>query len=198
MTQARAPKPTSEEIVMRTRYEGALPFPAYLETVVKNKELWTGVWERARVPGTVLARARSHRGPWHLLALSEDWCGDAANILPVVARLSEAVEHIGFRVLSRDENSDLMDRHLTNGTSRSIPVVILLDADFRERGWWGPRPSALQRWVMEVGIAMDPKSRYAETRRFYARDKGKAILAEIMGLIEEATASTTTTSVTTQ
>ena len=168
---------------MHKRYESALPFPSYLETVRKNEELWRGVYERVRLPAGTLAEARALPGTWRLLALSEDWCGDAVNILPVVARFAEALDRVSLRVLPRDENLDIMDAHLTNGTSRSIPVVILLDEDYRERGWWGPRPGVLQKWVMEEGMKMEPGPRYAQTRSFYARDKGKAILAEVLDLI---------------
>ncbi len=171
---------------MRNRFKSALPFPDYLETVRKNESLWRGVYQRARVPDAVVAEARALPGTWHLLALSEDWCGDAVNILPVVARFAEALPNVELRVLPRDENLDIMDAHLTNGSSRSIPVVILYDGDFRERAWWGPRPSGLQKWVMEEGMEMEPGPRYAETRRFYARDKGKAILAEALELIRSA------------
>ena len=172
---------------MRERFQSALPFPAYLETVRKNEELWRGVHQRVRLPDDVVAEARAVPGTWHLLALSEDWCGDAVNILPVVARFAEALDRVELRVLPRDENLDLMDAHLTNGKSRSIPVVILLDEDYRERGWWGPRPTVLQKWVMEEGMKMEPTPRYAETRRFYARDKGKAIVAEVLDLIRSGT-----------
>ena len=65
-------------------------------------------------------------------------------------------------------------------------MVILLDEDYRERGWWGPRPTGLQKWVMEEGMKMDPGPRYARVRRFYARDKGKAILAEVLHLLRSA------------
>lgn len=75
---------------MRTRYEEAGTFPEYLESVEKNRDLWHTVYERARVPDDVLEEARRIPGPFHLLALSEDWCGDAVNTLPVVARLAEA------------------------------------------------------------------------------------------------------------
>ena len=52
-----------------------------------------------------------------------------------------------LRVLRRDEYPEVMDRYLTNG-SRSIPIVIALDEEFRELGHWGPRPRELQAWVM--------------------------------------------------
>ena len=171
---------------MRNRFESALPFPDYLETVRKHEALWRGVHERVRLPDAIVQAARKLPGTWHLLALSEDWCGDAVNILPVVARLADALPNVELRVLLRDENLDIMDAHLTNGRSRSIPVIILYDEKFRERGWWGPRPTRLQKWVMEEGMKMEPGPRYAETRRFYARDMGKAILAEVLDLIRSA------------
>ena len=58
--------------------------------------------------------------------------------MPVVACLARDAHNLDLRVLARDENLDIMDTHLTNGRSRSIPVVILLDEDFVEKGWWGP------------------------------------------------------------
>lgn len=171
---------------MRNRYESALPFPAYLETVRQNEELWRAINDRVRLPDAVVDEARDLPGTWHLLALSEDWCGDAINILPVLARLTEALDRMDLRVLTRDDNLDIMDAHLTNGTSRSIPVVILLDEEYEERGWWGPRPSELQKWVMEEGMKMEPGPRYAQVRRFYARDKGKTILKEVLDMIRSA------------
>ena len=171
---------------MRDRFASALTFPAYLETVRKNEELWRGVHARVRLPDGVAEAGRAIPGTWHLLALSEDWCGDAVNILPVVSRFADELPNVELRVLTRDDNLDIMDAHLTGGRSRSIPVVILYDADFRERAWWGPRPSQLQKWVMEEGMKMEPGPRYAETRRFYARDKGRAILAEILEMLSAA------------
>ncbi len=122
-------------------------------------------------------------GAWHLLVLSEDWCGDAVNTVPIVARLAELAPNTDLRVLARDENLDLMDAHLT-GTSRSIPVVIVLDEEFNERGWWGPRPAALQQWVLGPGRALEKDVRYREIRSWYARDKGVSTLRELVELME--------------
>lgn len=171
---------------MRERFESALSFSRYLETVRRNEDLWRGIHDRVRLPDGIVEEVRALPGTWRLLALSEDWCGDAANILPVISRLADRLPNVELRVLPRDENPDIMDAHLTNGTSRSIPIVMLLDEDCRERAWWGPRPGKLQKWVMEEGIKMDPGPRYARVRRFYARDKGKAILSELVGLMRSA------------
>lgn len=169
----------------RGRFEAALTFERYLEDLESNEELWPAVYRRASVDEADVERARGLGDGWKLLALSEDWCGDAVNTLPVVARLAEAAGW-DFRVLYRDENEDLMDAHLTNGRSRSIPVVIVYDADFREMGWWGPRPSELQTWVMEEGMALSSPERYKVVRRWYARDRGRTTVKEILDVVQAA------------
>ncbi len=106
------------------------------------------------------------------------------NIVPIVAKLCESVSNMDMRILARDENLDIMDAHLT-GTSRSIPVVILLNKKYEECGWWGPRPSPLQKWVIEKGMALPKDERYREVRTFYARDHGLTTMNEIVGMLEQ-------------
>ncbi len=171
---------------IRERYLAAADFPSYLESVEKNRELWHGVYERASISPEILEEARAIPGTWHLLALSEDWCGDAVNLLPVLTRLAEEVPGLDLRILSRDQNPDLMDAHLTGGTSRSIPVVLLLDDDFVERGWWGPRPRPLQGWVLNQGRSMPSAERYKRVRRYYAKDRGRTMLRELLDLMDPA------------
>lgn len=169
---------------LKDRFLAAPTFQEYLDGVEKNRELWHGIADRVRIPEAVLEEVRGLLpGKWHLLALSEDWCGDAVNLLPVLAGLADEVDSLELRVLSRDENLDLMDRYLTNGRSRSIPIVILLDEDFVEQGWWGPRPEPIQTWVMEEGLAIESEERYKEIRRWYARDKGATMLRELLDLM---------------
>lgn len=171
--------------MLRDRYLGAPEFETMLASAEQNAELWAAVWRRAVVPDEFVRRVAALGGAWHLLVLSEDWCGDAVNTVPVVARLAELSPNVDLRVLARDENPDLMDSHLT-GTSRSIPVVIALDETFVERGWWGPRPAPLQEWALGPGRAMEKSARYREIRSWYARDRGVTTLTEVVGLLEES------------
>ena len=156
-----------------------------LGAVRKNADLWAAVWRRAEVADDYVRRAVEVGGEWHLLVLSEDWCGDAVNTVPVMAKLADLAPNVDLRLLPRDENLDLMDAHLTDG-ARSIPCVIALDADFRERGWWGPRPTVLQHWVLGDGQELEGKDRYRETRMWYARDRGRTTLEELVSLLERA------------
>ena len=167
------------------RFLAAPTFSEYLEGVVKNRELWHGVYDRVRLPEDLVEQARSVPGDWHIVALTEDWCGDAVNTLPVVARLAEEAGW-DMRAFGRDENPDLMDAHLTNGRSRSIPVVIVYDENFREVGWWGPRPSEIQAWVMDEGLSMTSPERYKVVRRWYARDRGRSTLEELLAVLDRA------------
>jgi hypothetical protein len=178
---------------MRDRFEAGLSFVDYLARAHEHAELWRAVYARAKVTDAAVARAVALEGPWRLLALSEDWCGDAVNTLPVLARLSERAPNIELRTLSRDANLDLMDAHLSgiNGTSRSIPVVMILDADYDERAWWGSRPRELQTWVdAPESQALAKPDRYKEVRRWYARDHGVTAVDEILTLIERARVTT--------
>jgi hypothetical protein len=177
----------TETLTMRDRYLGAMEFEEMLAAVEKHADLWQSVWRRAVVSEEIVRRVAALGGAWHLLVLSEDWCGDAVNTVPIVARLADLAPNTDLRVLARDTNLDLMDTHLTD-VSRSIPVVILLDEEFNEHGWWGPRPRPLQEWVLGPGTAIDKDARYREVRSWYARDKGRTTLEELVALMERVSA----------
>lgn len=173
---------------MRSRFEGAETFADFLAGVEENREFWHSMARRATAPQEYLDRVGRLEGKWNLLVLLEDWCGDAINTVPLVATLAEAAPNLELRVLGRDENPDLMDSHLTNG-SRSIPVVIIYDEEFQEVGWWGPRPKPLQEWVLGKGLQLPPEERYAEVRRWYVRDHGQTTLEEFVTILEESLVS---------
>lgn len=171
-------------------WEAGARWDEYLNHSVKeNAELWQGIYRTARVPPEILEQLHTLGDPWRLLVLSEDWCGDASNTVPVVARLAEAAPGVSMRVLQRDQVPLLMDRYLTDG-SRSIPIVILLDSDWEAVGHWGPRPAELQRWVSaekREGVR-PPEEIYKDVRKWYARDRGKSTLSEILTVMADAKA----------
>lgn len=170
---------------LKERFLSGETFTEFLAKPKKYKDLWDALYKRAVVPEPILARAKTLHHPWHLLILSEEWCGDSINTLPLVVRLTEAMPGVDIRILERDKNLDLIDAHLT-GTSRSIPVIMLLDGDYVERGWWGPRPRPLQEWVIREGLSLPKDERYKEVRTWYARDHGVRSLTELLDMMEDA------------
>jgi hypothetical protein len=169
----------------RAAYRSGQSLSEFLGTATANESLWAALSARARVPEEMSARAGNMPGTWYLLVLLEDWCGDAVNTIPVMARLAGDTSNIHMRVLRRDDHPALMNEHLTAG-KRAIPVVMVLDNAFREVGWWGPRPRELQDWAMSVGAALAKSDRYRGLRRWYAVDRGRQVLEEILQIICEA------------
>ncbi|GAC1515697.1 MAG: thioredoxin family protein [Gemmatimonadaceae bacterium] len=171
---------------LTSRYASAPTFDQFLRDVEANAELWRALAKRAHVPLDVVARVEALGGRWHFLVLVEDWCGDAINSLPVVAKLAALAHNLELRVVARDKNLDLMVGHLSPTGAAAIPVVILLDDSYVERGWWGSRPAELQRWVHTVGLTMSKEDRYRKVRRWYVQDRGAATLREFVDLLEGA------------
>lgn len=163
-------------------FQQGTTFSSFLDHADANVDLWHAVTRRVHVDEAALARIEAIEGSWRLLVLADDWCGDAVNTVPVIAALASAAPNLDLRVVGREDVPEIMDRHLT-GRSRSIPVAVLLDEEGNERGWWGPRPRPLQEWFEAHGRALDPTERYAELRRWYARDHGATTCGEIAEMI---------------
>ncbi|MDQ7040403.1 MAG: thioredoxin family protein [Rhodothermus sp.] len=77
------------------------------------------------------------------MVLTEDWCGDSAYSLPIIAEASRRNALIQLRILRRDENLDIMDLYLTRG-ARSIPKLVAFAEEGTELFTWGPRPAEAQ------------------------------------------------------
>jgi hypothetical protein len=160
-------------------WQKAISYHDFLETSGSHRGLWEGLYRLARIPEW--ARLAGEEKRRNLLVLVEDWCGDASNTVPVLARWADETDAAELRILRRDENPEVMDRYLTNG-ARSIPIVIVLDENLTEVGHWGPRPNELQQWVME-NRAMIPKAElYPQVRKWYARDRGETTLRDILSI----------------
>ena len=162
----------------RTLWGDALTYEAFLATSTKHKGLWEGIYGIARLPiwATSALPAGVER---KLLVIAEDWCGDASSTVPVLAKLADTVPGLELRVILRDQHPEVMDLYLTNG-SRSIPIVIALDEQFRELGHWGPRPRELQAWVMANRLTVPKAELYPQVRKWYARDHGETTLREVL------------------
>ena len=124
--------------------------------------------------------------PQTWLVLTEAWCGDAAQNIPILARLAALNPNIKLRMLYRDEHLELMDAYLTNG-GRSIPkMIVLRDSDHTVLGTWGPRPAAAQA-IMDAW-KQDPRGRTKEdviqdVVAWYVQDKGQSLQRELLQLL---------------
>lgn len=130
-------------------------------------------------------KSLKHRVYW--LVLTEHWCGDASQSLPVLNRLAQLSEgKIEMKLVYRDQEDELMKAYLTNGT-RSIPKLIQLDAHLNVTGIWGPRPDPAQKLVKELKANPATASTYAnDLHLWYAKDKQQHLEKEIAQLLFRA------------
>lgn len=172
---------TGDPLDFAALWAGATPWREYLRPEMDQAALWRGVYEHVVIPGWALEGFLASPVR-RVLVLVADWCGDAANSVPVLARLAELVPGMELRLLERDANPEVMQRYVTNGT-KSIPIAIALDTEFRELGHWGPRPAVLQEWVLANRKMIPTPQRYASARRWYARDRGASTLRELLAAV---------------
>lgn len=120
------------------------------------------------------------------LVLTESWCGDAAQNVPVLEKLAEMNPLIDLRLVLRDDNDELMQKYLTNG-GKSIPKLIAVSADLeKELFTWGPRPAAAQ---VEVKRLLEENGGFNEKVKegiqiWYNHDKGISMQHELMELLK--------------
>ncbi|MEZ7875682.1 MAG: thioredoxin family protein [Polaribacter sp.] len=127
--------------------------------------------------------------PQTWLVLTEGWCGDAAQNLPILNKIASDTANIDLKIVLRDENLDLMDLFLTNG-GRSIPKLIALDKDNNVLDFWGPRPTIATKMVAdykEKNGALDPQFKQ-DLQVWYNKDKGKSVQADFVNLVAKLSA----------
>lgn len=122
---------------------------------------------------------------YNLLVISEGWCGDAAQIVPLFQKMTEiAPEKFDLRFIFRDEHLSVMDQFLTNGT-RSIPVLLLLDGTGELILKWGPRPGILQQLLNVWRIETPEHDIWSEKLHlWYGRDRTHTTQLELTALLE--------------
>ena len=121
------------------------------------------------------------------LVITESWCGDAAQTLPILNKLAEASENIELRIILRDEHPEVMDEFLTNGT-RSIPKLIILNSELDVMASWGPRTAAATKLVIDYKEKFGKIDAEFKTQlqMWYNKDKGASIIKELAEVVRKA------------
>ncbi|MBK6410927.1 MAG: thioredoxin family protein [Flavobacteriales bacterium] len=131
------------------------------------------------------ALAQAREMTW--LLITEPWCGDSSQVMPVLVLIADAAPNIRMRVVLRDQHLELMDRYLTHG-GRSVPKLIAIDPHGKELFTWGPRPKTAQDMVwankdLPEAQQLPKEEIYAKVHGWYAVDKGVSIQQEILALL---------------
>ena len=132
-----------------------------------------------------ITKLHNFRKEYIWLVIAEGWCGDAAQILPILNKMALESNKIDLKIVFRDENEELMCHFLTH-KKKSIPKLIIID---KETGnvlsHWGPRPEGalnlIQKYKEKFGT-IDETAK-AELQLWYLHDKGLTAQNEIMTIM---------------
>jgi hypothetical protein len=151
---------------------------------------------KTSVPGPVMqAAVKNLPFAMRWVAITELWCGDAAQNLPYIAKLASLSQKITFELVLRDVNLDYMDQFLTNG-ARSIPKIVMYHAENNNPiATWGPRPALVQAKVMDYKNMTGEKPAFedfsTEIHQWYTSNKNAALELELLAIFRQISARET-------
>jgi hypothetical protein len=174
-----------DDALARDKTTGDNHSPDMLSYTRMNVQRMNRLDKQVQIDPALAALVQGIKKPLLWLVLTEAWCGDAAQNLPLLQQLALQQPHIELGLLLRDEHLPLMDAFLTNG-GRSIPKLIIVDPENGALlGSWGPRPQAAQVLYMDLKAQGLP---YLEAstalHKWYAQDKTASMQAELLALLQ--------------
>lgn len=156
-----------------------LPYATLNETRLKRLDKTTQIGEQS------VLKMQELKKSYIWLVITESWCGDAAQCLPILNKLAELSDLIDMRLVFRDQNLELMDLFLTNG-GRAIPKLLVLDPETKEvLNHWGPRPAGAVAYVENYKAthgALDEAGKEG-LFKWYNENKGEQIEEEVVAMM---------------
>jgi len=162
---------------------------SYLEYTRMNMRRMDRLQKTPALQGETISIMKGIESPMLWLTITEGWCGDAAQIIPIQERMAAESPNVLTRYILRGENHEIMDRFLTDG-GRAIPITIVIDAQTGSLlGHWGPRPKAAQDILHQWKAAGDqPYSVFSEqVHTWYAKNKTVDIQKEFSSKLKALT-----------
>ncbi|MCV9929317.1 thioredoxin family protein [Flavobacterium sp. LS1R49] len=141
-----------------------------------------------KITEETISKLQNIREDYIWLVISEGWCGDAAQLLPIIYKMAtESKDKIELKIVLRDENPDLMNLFLTNG-GKAIPKLIIIHKEKLEViADWGPRPKGatdlVNNYKKEFG-AFDETIK-TNLQLWYLHDKGVSTQDEIIEIMKK-------------
>ncbi|WP_374165586.1 thioredoxin family protein [Arcticibacter sp. MXS-1] len=143
-----------------------------------NRWLKTGILTESI--GSTVAAIQS---PQQWIVITEPWCGDAAHIVPFLEKIAALNPLIQVDYELRDAEPFRINQYLTNGT-KSIPRLIIRNAQGEDLAVWGPRPAKCQEVYQKLtSEKADFETVKNELQKWYNKDKGVEIQREIEELL---------------
>lgn len=138
-----------------------------------------------KIDENITEKVKAVTTPITWIVLTESWCGDAGQTIPVINKIAELNPNIDLKLLLRDDNDELMNAFLTNG-GKAIPKLIAYDSRSKKvLNSWGPRPSEATKLVDDYKKAhgkLTPEFK-KDLQVWYNEDKGKNTSEDLLKLL---------------
>ncbi|MBK7682916.1 MAG: thioredoxin family protein [Bacteroidetes bacterium] len=158
---------------------------AHVQTAPLNRQRIKRLDKTAIISEDLKLKVDQLQIPISFLILTEGWCGDASQSVPYIHKIAaESKGKIKDYYLLRDENLELMNQFLTDG-SKAIPKLIAFHSvtgDFLFS--WGPRPTAIQHWYMNLkkDSSLSKEELSLQLHQYYTNDKGQKLQEDFIEL----------------
>ena len=170
-------------VVSKDRFASGFLWEDYMQHSEKNLERFNENYENTTLDPEDAGFFSSIATPLKVLILAEDWCGDVVQSLPPIVRMLECSPSIEYRIFRRDENPDIMDRYLTDG-SKAIPYLVFMDEGLNEVARWGPRPEGCQSIMRDNKGKIPMDEIYPRIRSWYVKNGNGPLVSEIRKVLE--------------
>lgn len=167
-------------------YAKGMTFADFLSEARVLADEWRANYAHATVDEPALARARALKGHWQLLVVADDSCHDSANTVPYLAKLAELVpERLSMRIVTSAVGQAVKEAHQTPDGRAATPTIVVMDDSGASKGVFIERPAALLHYIDEHGERLYPHQVRELRHQWYAEDKGRHAVAEILDIIEK-------------
>lgn len=175
-----------DKLLSENKTTGSDHSEAMLHYTKMNRQRMKRLEKTTVISGDIIDAAAAVESSMIWLVITEAWCGDAAQNVPVIEMIASLNKNIETRYILRDENPELMDAFLTDG-ARSIPKLIAIDRDTSAvLGTWGPRPAAAQSFFQELKAqGLEKEIVMERLQRWYNTDDSRSIQTEFTGLLRD-------------
>jgi hypothetical protein len=172
----------------RALYESGQTFTDFVSSADRRKEQWEANYALKATPDALVARAAATGNGWRLLVVTVPGCSDSVNSIPYLASLVDQLPGVEMRLVQRAAGLSVMEAHRTPDGRAATPTVILLDAEFNERGCWIERPAPLIAWLDGQKGKMSDGELFDGKMKWYDDDRGASSLEELVQMMEAAAA----------
>ncbi|HEX9563045.1 MAG TPA: thioredoxin family protein [Gemmatimonadaceae bacterium] len=171
----------------RSLWESGQTFADFVADADSRKEQWEANFAKQAVPDALVSRLTAAvTAGWKLFVVTRSGCSDSVNSIPYLGSLVARVPTLEMRLIDVNPGMKVLEAHRTPDGRPATPTVILLDADFNERGCWIERPAALISWMADQKGKISDGALFEGKMKWYDEDRGASSLEEIVQMVEAA------------